>query len=58
LLSAPLQLMKLQSHHPRPYCSRYRGRGGPNTIGLFFSRCPDPPRPGLKWLKDQQLHGS
>ena len=58
LLPAPLQLVKLQSHHPRPYCSRYRGRGGPNTIGLFFSRCPDPPRRGLKWLKDQQLHGS
>ena len=58
LLPAPLQLMKLQSHRPRPCCSRYRGGGGPNTIGLFFSRCPDPPRRGLKWLKDQQLQGS
>jgi len=58
LLPAPLQLMKLQSHRPRPYGSRYRGMGGPNTIGLFFSRCLDPPRRGLKWLKDQQLHRS
>jgi len=58
LLPAPLQLMKLQSHRPRPCCSRYRGWGGPNTIGLFFSRCLDPPRRGLKWLKDQQLRRS